>query len=268
MKRICLFLLFFVPFLTSCNQKEKQCKETVKSFFNAIKNDNQDGMMSIYPDVEVLLSYYKSDSVVIKEVRKEADSVYAVEITNLYTNGFGKKFDRDMTLYLKPEGEKKMIIYDSKGMIGLSDSKQYAYAKRHGYIKEEHKTDVQISNAVSAAMILPIYDVKQTVQALADGNLVQGGPNWDKSFGSAHGNFIVKNTYNFRLHNLKYIVHFMASKDGGDITQDEGYVKIGDLMPGESTSASFFTSYVGNARWAKVSLHIDENDLFEAILEN
>ena len=98
--------------------------------------------------------------------------------------------------------------------------------------------------------------------------MVQGKINWQKFYGSAHGNFIVKNTYNIRLNNLKYIVHFTASSEGADITQDDGYVKIGNLMPGESTSASFYASYVGNANWAKVSLHIDEDDLYEAVLEN
>lgn len=50
---------------------------------------------------------------------------------------------------------------------------------------------------------------------------------------------IVRNTMKYRLHNLKYVVQFSSSSTGSEITQDDGYVKVGDLMPGESTSASF-----------------------------
>ena len=268
MKKVYLLLISIALLLSSCNQKEKQCKETIKSFFKEIKNENPDGMKKFYPNVDKLRSYYKSDSVIIKEVKKEADDKYVVEVNNIYTNGFGKKFDRDMTLYLKPvEDERKMIIYDSKGMFGLKDNKEYAYAKRHGDVTDKHKTDVQISEAVSAAMTVPYSKVLEIERDLGYGNLVQGRINWQMFYGSGHGNFIVKNTYDIRLENLKYTVHFSVGSDGPEITQDEGYVKVGDLMPGESTSVSFYASYIGKANWARVTLHINEDDLLEAVLE-
>ncbi len=268
MKRIYLYLTILSILFVACDQKENKSKETVKSFFKEVKNENPDGMKKYYPNIEKLLSYYKSDTVVIKDVKKEAENIYLVEVNNTYTNGFGKKFDRDITLYLKPEGDdERMIIYDSKGMIGLSDSKEYAWAKRHGEITDKHKTDVQISEAVRTAMTFPYMEVMSIKTDLENGSLVVGKINWQKFYGSANGNFIVRNTTNYRLHNLKYIVHFSSSSSGDDITQDDGYVKVGDLMPGESTSASFYASYVGNANWAKVSLHIDEDDLLDAVLE-
>lgn len=152
-------------------------------------------------------------------------------------------------------------------MVGLSDSKEYAYAKRHGEITNKHKTDVQISEAVRTAMSTPFMEALSIKNALEDGSLVAGKINWQKFYGSANGNFIVRNTTKYRLHNLKYVVHFSSSSTGSEITQDDGYVKVGDLMPGESTSASFYSSYVGSANWARVTLHIDEDDLYDAILE-
>ncbi len=268
MKRAYFYLILCALFISACNQKENQCKETVNGFFKAVKNEDPAGMKIFYPKVEQLLSYYKSDSITIKDINEAQDEKYIVEINNLYTNGFGKKFDRDITLYLKPtEDKKKMIIYDSKGLIGLNDNKEYAYAKRHGSITDKEETDIQISGAVRAAIIEPVFRTEQIKRDLADGALVQGKINWQKFYGSANGNFIVKNTYNIRLKNLKYIVHFYSGRDGAEITQDDGFVKVGDLMPGESTSASFYTSFVGNSNWAKVSLHIDEDDLYEALLE-
>ena len=268
MRKLFLCCICSVFLFTSCDQKEKLCKEAIKGFFKEVKNENPIGMKRWYPDVEELLSYYKSDTIIIKSVKKDTADQYIAEVNNIFTNGFGRRFDRDITLFLKPtEDNSGMFIYDSQGMLGLSDNKEYAYAKRHGAIKTEHNTDVKLSSAIRAAMYEPYMTSLRIKEELSNGSIVQGKVNWVKEYGIAKGNFIVKNTYNIKLHNLKYIVHFMTSSDGEEIAQDDGYVKIGDLQPGESTSESFFKSFVGNAGWAKVTFSIDEDDLWNAILE-
>jgi len=269
MRKAFILLMSGMILLASCNQKENLCKETVKKFFNAVKNEDKEGMLKYYPKADQLLSYYKSDSIFIKEAVICDNGDYMVEVNNIFTNGFGKKFERDIKLYLKiSEDKKSATIYDSEGMIGLNESKEYAYAKRKGFIENKHKSDQQISSATRSAMFLPYMDMQSIKSEIENGNLIDNF-NWRTLYGgSAHGNMIVKNSTKYRLHNLKYIVHFSASNGGADITQEEGYVKVGDLMPGESTSASFYSSYVGNAHWARATLYIDEDDLFEAILEN
>lgn len=74
-------------------------------------------MAELYPDVGNLQNYYKSDSVVFKEVIDLGDNKYSVSVTNKYTNGFGKKTELPIVIFTKPKDENKpddgYEIYDS-----------------------------------------------------------------------------------------------------------------------------------------------------------
>lgn len=47
-------------------------------------------MVELYPEVGNLQNYYKSDTIIVKEVKELEDKKYSVALTNKFTNGFGK----------------------------------------------------------------------------------------------------------------------------------------------------------------------------------
>ena len=53
--------------LVSCGYKN-EAKKVTQDFFSAIKNDKEDKMIELYPEVGNLQNYYKSDTIIVKEV--------------------------------------------------------------------------------------------------------------------------------------------------------------------------------------------------------
>lgn len=121
-------------FLFSYTSKNKEVAiQTTKSFFNNLKNDNSDQMIALYPDFININSFYKSDSIIIKEVKSLDNNKYEVSLENYYTNGYGKKFNQNISLYLGKDINSKEIkyyIYDSKGIFGYEDNDEYKFAKK------------------------------------------------------------------------------------------------------------------------------------------
>lgn len=80
------FLYISALVLSSCDYKNEAI-EVTQNFFDAIKNEKEEMMAELYPDVGNLQNYYKLDSVVFKEVIDLGDNKYSVSVTNKYTNG-------------------------------------------------------------------------------------------------------------------------------------------------------------------------------------
>ena len=64
---VCLVLS--ANFLVSCGYK-KEAKEVTQDFFSAIKNNKEEKMVELYPEVGNLQNYYKSDTIIVKEVKE------------------------------------------------------------------------------------------------------------------------------------------------------------------------------------------------------
>lgn len=84
-----MWLIISALVLSSCDYKNEAI-EVTHNFFDAIKNEKEEMMAELYPDVGNLQNYYKSDSVVFKEVIDLGDNKYSVSVTNKYTNGICK----------------------------------------------------------------------------------------------------------------------------------------------------------------------------------
>ena len=100
MKRFHIILVYIICslFFSSCVNRKELATNAVNELFSYIKNDKDNIITEIYPAASNLPSYYKSDNIKINEVKRLNDKKIAVLIENNFTNGFGKSFNRDITL--------------------------------------------------------------------------------------------------------------------------------------------------------------------------
>lgn len=86
---VCLVLS--ANFLVSCGYK-KEAKEVTQDFFSAIKNNKEEKMVELYPEVGNLQNYYKSDTIIVKEVKELEDKSKHSKKCTFYTLKFGCSF--------------------------------------------------------------------------------------------------------------------------------------------------------------------------------
>ena len=216
-------------------------------------------MKKLYPNFENIGTYYKSDNILVKETKLLEDNKVSVTVENSFTNGFGKKFNQTITLFLEPDENNNEIykIYDSKGVAGYEEKDVYIFATKTGIIaKNENLTDQEIANKLKiASNMFVLYGIK--IFSELRSNVTVTSWSWESGYGdSASGKGIVKNNSGFNLPNLKYIITYY-DRNGNQITTDDGYVTYDKLPAGSSKSFTFYTSYVGNASRAKISLDFD-----------
>ena len=263
-----MWLILSALILCSCGYK-KQAKEVTKDFFSAIKNEKEEKMAELYPDVGNLQNYYKSDTIIFKEVIDLGDNKYSVSVTNKFTNGFGKSTESQIVIFTKPKDDKKpgdgYEIYDSKGLCDLSDDAIYKFAKRKGYLSGDTLTDQKVAKKVSEASKELISTALKFATYLRE-NVTVSDWNWetnDYSY-SASGRGVVKNNTKYAIPDVKYVVTYMQ-RDGTEITQDGGRVTYDEIRPYGMESFSFYTSYVGNASRARIRLEFDDEFILETV---
>ena len=252
------FLLIGTLILTSCGYK-KEAQTVVQDFFSALKAENEERMVELYPELDSIRKYWKSDTMIIKSIDKLSNDEYQVALTSKYTNGIGKTTVTEMTFFTRPVNKDKpgegYTIYDSKGFASLNDDLFYKFAKRRGYLKEAGLTDQQILQKIAESRQALVENVKKFVQYLHEHVTVEG-LTWDALSDYASGRGVVKNNTEYRLPNLKYVVTFYK-EDGSELTQDTGVITYSELRPHGMESFSFFTQYAGRAARAKVVLDFD-----------
>lgn len=226
-------------------------------------------MVELYPEVGNLQNYYKSDTITIKEVADLGDNKYSVSLTNKFTNGFGKSTESEIVIYTKPKDEAKpgdgYVIYDSKGLCDLSDDAIYKFAKRKGYLSGDSLTDQRVAKKVKEATTELVATAIKFQTYLRE-NVTVKDWNWetnDYSY-SASGRGVVKNDTKYAIPDLKYVVTYMK-RDGTEITQDGGRVTYDKIRPYGMESFSFYTSYVGNASRARITLEFDDDFVLETV---
>lgn len=271
MKKKALFALIIIlsVVITSCSGKRKELAENVtKEFFAAIKADNDIKLKELYPDLDKISSYYKSDEIVIKETKILDNKDVCVTVKNTFTNGFGKKFDKEISLFLKEEENNNDIfkIYDSKGLSGFEEKDEYKFAVKTGIIeKNTDLTDQQIAQKFEiASKMVAKYSFETLIQLRSEVAITSW--NWETGYGgSASGKGIVKNNSTFSIPSLKYKVTYFDRNDN-EITSDNGYVSYDKLEPGSSKSFTFYTSYVGNASTAQIVLDFDFEMIYKYLI--
>jgi len=257
-----VLITIFIGCVISCSdsKRKKLADKTTMEFFSAVNENDTTKMWILYPALKDYVAYYKSDECVIKETKVLADKKVSVIVNSSFTNPFGKKSNQTITLFLKPDGDKEdsYKIYDSKGINDYkNDNIFYTFASKTGCIdKNADLTDQEIIQKLKIAQkMMTNYYFDTFIQLLSHVFITSW--NWQLGYGgSASGNGIVKNISGFNLPKLKYTIKYFDS-NGNEITTDNGYVTYDMFMSGSSKSFTFYTSYVGNARRAKIDLDFD-----------
>lgn len=254
----------------SCGKNKQlvQSESTVNKFFNAINKEDEDSMSVYFPEISTFDSYFKSDSIKIKNSKFLNDSLVLVSTTNYFTNGFGKQTIKDIELFVIPDsiGEFSKIS-DSKGLTDFKENKLYSFATKTGCLQPTDSTDVLKNEKFTAAYL---FAYKLTLDKMIDFKLDVKVVDWSwkKGYGnSASGKAIVKNNSTFSIPNVKYEITYYDRSDN-KITTDDGYVSYDALGAGDSKSFTFYTSYVGNASSASITLNFDEDLINDYVLQS
>lgn len=214
-----------------------------------------------------LPSYYKSDKIEIKEIKGLKNKEVLVIVANEFTNGYGKQFNRDIKLYMRPDStdSKKYIVFDSEGFCGFDpeDDNEYKFAIKTGCIDEAADiTDQQKAAKLHTARMMMLREYFDVLVELRSQITIKNW-SWEKSYygDSASGKGICVNNSTFDVPKLKYRVKYFDRSDNL-ITDDDGYITYDVLKSGSSRAFTFYTSYVGNARSASITVEFDD-DLIE-----
>lgn len=265
-----IITLFLVVFFIGCTSKEeKDIRKNVYDFFNAIKNSDNDFLTELYPTITNIGGYYMSDTIVISELKMINNDSAVVRVENTYTNGIGKISKRNITLFLskktQSEGDSRFLIRDSKNLNDFTENPFYYFAVKTGCVdKSKPVNDMEMASRLDKAVDLfgtiGVISLEELKEKVVVENWV-----WEKSYlNSARGNGFVKNNSSLTLNNLKYVVKF-EDNSGNVLTTEDGYVDYGEINPWSSKSFSFYSSYIGNASKAKVSLEFDPEDIMKYI---
>ena len=244
----------------SDSKRKKLADKITMEFFSAVNENDTTKMWNLYPALKDYGAYYKSDECIIKETKVLTDKKVSVTVNSSFTNPFGKKSNQTITLFLKPndDEDKTYKIYDSKGITDYkNDNIFYTFATKTGCIdKNANLTDQEINQKLKIAQKLMLNYYSDIYVKLLCLVFVTSS-NWELGYGnSASGKIIVKNISGFNLPKLKYKVKYYDSS-GNEITSDGGYVTYDTFMSGTSKSFTVYTSYVGNAKRAKVDFDFD-----------
>lgn len=261
-----LILSCIVLLLCSCESSKtnKEAEAKAKAFFAALKEENPPKAEQLYPGFGKFESYYKSDSAKVNSVT-EKDGIVTVSALNSFTNGYGKLTQKNILLYFKKDSVENLTLYDSKGLSSFEDKDAYKFGVKSGCVNlATDTTDQQLRIATMKAEVLMIDKTLEVYTQLLKGVKVVNWE-WESGYsGSASGKAIVKNNSTFRVPRIKYKVTY-KDRRGNDITSDDGYVSYDAIDAGESKSFTFYTSYVGNASNATISLDFDQDQIMEYI---
>lgn len=265
---LAVFILPMIFFSCGKDQDLIDAEQTTLSFFNAIKESDENLMKEFYPNISTFDGYYKSDSIVIKESRFVDDSLVSVSTTNYFTNGFGKMSINEIELYFLPDslGLYNQVL-DSKGLTDHRKNELYEFAANTGCIEKTDTTDVKKNQKFLDAYLLQYkYALDKLVDFKTNVSVVDWS--WKTGYGgSASGKGIVKNNTSYNIPSVRYKITY-KDRNGNDITTDDGYVTYDILKAGSSRSFTFYTSYVGSrASRASISLEFDEDMIRDYVLK-
>jgi hypothetical protein len=261
-------------FLQSCQTVDKeQVKETVINFFSAYRDNDFLQVSSIYPNIVNLKGQFRKSSSIdieLKDISVVNDSNIIVDITHHWVNPWGVDNTAKMKLYVAKQGETYKIL-DTKNFCMYDNMKLYNFACKTGAINlRRDTTDVSISAKMSD--VTPMYALAKTVtkHEITNSLSINKGWKWETGYYAdyASGRAVVTNNSPFPIKQPKYKITYYKSDDKTVVTTDEGIVCYDILMPGQSKSFSWYTSYVGNAARAKVTVVCDNEEWIEDIISN
>lgn len=271
MSRISILAFYLIATLSftlqSCQSVDKgKVKETVEKFFEAYRNEDVATAQSIYPNIFSLRGDFRKSSNIdlnTDDIEVVNDSNIVVNLTHHWINPFGVDNSSNIRLYMCKKGDQYEII-DSKNFCMYDNKTLYNFACKVGAVKlYRDMTDIAISEGISNAETM-FYFAKERVHSEIRAGL-NVSMNWDKGYYNdyASGRGVVTNNTNYPIKNPKYTVTYYKHDAQTIVTSDNGTVCYNILMPNESRSFSWYTSYVGNASKAGVTVDCDDDWLDE-----
>lgn len=268
MKRSIIFFLVLISF-SSCEKSrlKKEAEILTKSFFSALGKEYESELKKLYSDFDNFESYYKSDTFSINKIDVKEGFV-VVDVNNRFTNGFGKRSDREIKLILRKDVNGNLEIKDSMGLSGIEDSDDFTFAVKVGCLDiKVDTTDQQKINAISYANLFKTEKFLEVYLELLQQVEVTSW-DWRSGYGgSASGKGIVKNNSDYSIPSLKYKITY-KDRAGSEITSDDGYISYNPIKPGESKSFTFYTSYVGNAERASINLEFEDEHILNYLIKS
>lgn len=260
--------------LQSCQSvDEEKVKETVETFFDAYVDEDVNLAVSIYPNIINLKGKFRKSTSIdidVKDIIAVSDTNIIVKFTHHWVNPFGADNTTRMRFYMQKRGERYQIV-DSKNFCSYEDLQLYDFACKTGAIVLcRDTTDVMLSDQMTLAM--PMLELAKTHVRLqiANGLTINKNWRWETSYYGdyASGSAVVTNNSQFPVESPKYEVVYYLSDDKTIVGADNGYVCYDIIMPGQSRSFSWFTSYVGNASRANLKVVFDDENWIDNLLEN
>lgn len=260
-----LLLLLVICLVSSCDKRIKQCEKATNQFFTAVMDGDEDAMLEVYPLAYNMSYFPKSDSYEINSVSKSSDSLYVVNLTNIYTKG-ESSLNKEVLLYMEPKDEGAMTIVDSKGLYPKDRVKLYKYAYRNNMIPEDCETDQQlgaIADSIRSELVSAIMGMQFRTYDYFDISQI----NWRLLVDAATGSFLITNNSRYTLDSPKYKLTYYDSRDEV-VATDDGYITYSEFRPGDKIKVDIFTLHVGRARYMRVDLDLDLEKTLENILDN
>lgn len=252
--------------MSGCSDSKLRNEATMASteFFSAIKNGDTERAGNLYAGFGELPSYFKSDSISVREVIV-MDTLVVSKVRNFFTNLAGKKSVRDIDLYFAREKDNPLVLVDSKGMSDFKENEDHQFAVSTGCIDARSDTlDQRMCERLKLANDLMVAKAVDLWKELRLGCVVENW-SWESGYaGSANGKGIVVNNTTYRIPRVKYKITY-KDRAGSMITTDDGYVTYDALEPLGSKSFTFYTSYVGNAHTASIELVFDDELLIDYV---
>ena len=119
MKNFLIILMIIIPLMmTNCGKAKKNlAKETINSYAQAVKEEDERTMKIVFPDILFFKEYPKIDKIDIKEMKVKKENVIASCIL-YYETGLGKKIEQEIK-FLVNTNDKKII--DVSGFLTRKD---------------------------------------------------------------------------------------------------------------------------------------------------
>lgn len=265
--------------LKSCQQvdtniqspiNQEKVKETIEKFFKAYQGNDINTIASIYPNVITLAGDFRKSSNIdfdVNDIIIVNNNYIITNITHHWVNPLGADNVTTIKLHMIRTGDSYKII-DSKNFCLYDELKLYNFACKIGSIKlHRDTTDIAISQK-----ILNVTEMYEKAKDLIKNRISSGLKieNWKWETGYyddyATGKAIVKNNSIFPIKAPKYIVTYLYNNS--TITTDEGYVCYDVLMPEQSRSFSWYTSYVGYANKANIKVVCEDEAWINDIIDH
>lgn len=262
MRQLTLLAVLFTLFACNSAQK-KQAEENVTAFFKALKTDDTTAIIKHYPKFNDLGGHYKSDRIEILSTEINDKGQAEVTVQNHFKNIKGKVFSQKITLICSQNNAK---IVDSRGIYDFSETDEYQFAVKAGFIpKQNNMSDLEIVAKINASQKLIELLFKEKMEQLRKEVVIE---NWGweygyvKTYADGHGTVINNSNQDFQT--LKFTLTFVA-QDGSITKVDDGYLGYEELKKGQKRDFTTLTSDIGNATKAYIQIQFDSYELLKQI---